>query len=237
MNFIHNKNDTKSFQLSASHHGYHKILQMWAHDHICTTSLEPQSKFPVQWMDAPQMGWRRHLSWLTSRTVVTTIDTVNQIGNLKVSGDALNLLLNPSKRKPVIMTLLIWFGNCQISITCHDKRTLTTGGEILYNFYPLPDQLLPDEKSIYSWKLNHIATIINMRFIIIDLLYRTTKPHLVAGACSSSSTHEFWWKCSQNWTLCALFTCFIIIWPWPIMLLCGRLSFTLASCRMQLRLL
>jgi hypothetical protein len=55
--------------------------------------------------------------------VVATINMV-EIGNLRVSGDALNPLLNLSERKPVIMTLPIPFGNHQISITRLDKRTL-----------------------------------------------------------------------------------------------------------------
>jgi hypothetical protein len=38
--------------------------------------------------------------------------------------------------------------------------------------YPLPDQLLPDVIRIYQCVINYIATIMNMIFIIVDLLYR-----------------------------------------------------------------
>jgi hypothetical protein len=61
---------------------------------------------------------------LTTIIVVATIGMV-EFGNLKVSGDVLNPLLKPSQRKPTIMTLLIPFGTCQISITHHKERTLT----------------------------------------------------------------------------------------------------------------
>jgi hypothetical protein len=44
----------------------------------------------------------------------------------------LNLLLNPSERNPVIMTLPIWFGTHGISITCHDERMLTTCAEMAW---------------------------------------------------------------------------------------------------------
>jgi hypothetical protein len=78
----------------------------WAHDHIALhTSLEPQSKFLSHTVnECTRDGLVPPV--LTTKIVVATINMV-EIGNSKVSGDALNLLLNPSERNPVIMTLPI----------------------------------------------------------------------------------------------------------------------------------
>jgi hypothetical protein len=65
--------------------GCHKILQIWAHDHIALhTSLEPQSKFLSHTVnECTRDGLVPTV--LTTKIVVATINMV-EIGNSKVSG-------------------------------------------------------------------------------------------------------------------------------------------------------
>jgi hypothetical protein len=124
-----------------------------------------RSKFPEQWSNG---GWHQPLPVLTTIIIVARNNTV-EIGNQRFQGmpwicSCLNLSVQ-EKTSNYDIADTIW--NCRISNTCCDKRTLTTcavkaqpvslggayGKKTLHYIYPLPEQLLPDEIRIYSWRI------------------------------------------------------------------------------------